>query len=310
MSSYRFTVFTATFNRARTLPRVYESLKAQTFRDFEWLIVDDGSSDGTDELVKQWQAEAPFPIRYYWQENAGKQEAYNRGVKEARGELFLALDSDDACLPHALERFDTHWRDIEASPAASSFSAVTALARRSDGTMVGTGYPRDVFDSDSVESRYRYKVTGDKWGFQKTEILREHPFPRVPDGSFVPEGVVWNSIARKYKTRYVNEPLLTVWVDQDNRLTTTGRQSYDKKLGHVIWHRDLLNHHLRYLRYAPRHYLESAVQYTRFSLHGGVSPLRQLTDLKGWGPRALWLAGFPVGVVAYLRDRRRVAAAE
>jgi hypothetical protein len=222
--------------------------------------------------------------------------------------VFLTLDLDDASLPHALERFDAHWRDIESSPAVASFSAVTALAKLSDGTMVGSAFPRDVLDSDSVESRFRYKMTGDKWGFQKTEILREFPFPKAPDGSFVPEGVVWNAIARKYKTRYINEPLLTIWVDQDNRLTTSGRQTFEKKLGHVIWHRDILNHHLRYLRYAPRHFLESAVQYTRFSLHSGVSPLRQMADLRGLGPRALWMAGFSIGVLAYVLDRRRVAA--
>ena len=74
METYRyiFTVFTPTYNRAHTLHRVYGSLKVQTFRDFEWLIVDDGSTDDTEALVKQWQAEANFPIRYIWQKNSGK----------------------------------------------------------------------------------------------------------------------------------------------------------------------------------------------------------------------------------------------
>src|SRR5437762_2817315 len=96
-----FTVFTPTYNRAGTLPRVYESLKAQTFRDFEWIIVDDGSADSTQELVQSWIGDLDFPIRYFRQQNQGKHVAVNLGVKEARGEFFLNLDSDDACVPEA-----------------------------------------------------------------------------------------------------------------------------------------------------------------------------------------------------------------
>jgi glycosyltransferase involved in cell wall biosynthesis len=306
MSSFRFTVFTATYNRAGTMPRVYESLKAQSFRDFEWLIVDDGSTDATGDLVRQWQSEASFPIRYIWQENAGKQAAFNHGVGEAQGELFLVLDSDDAGVPNALERFDAHWRDIEASPDAQAFSAVTALAQNPDGTVIGTGYPRDVFDSNTVETRFRYKVTGDKWGFHRTSVLREFPFPKAPDGSFVPEAIVWNAISRKYRTRYINEALLIVWTDHGDRLTTTSRKKYDNKLGHVMWHREVLNHHLRYFRYSPLHVLGSAVHYVRFSLHSNISPKRQVADLRGMGARLLWLAALPVGAAVYFMDRRRV----
>ena len=103
-----FTVFTPTYNRAYTLHRVYESLKAQTYRDFEWLIVDDGSNDNTRELIQKWQNESLFSIRYIYQQNSGKHIAFNRAVREAKGELFLTLDSDDACVEEALERFKYH----------------------------------------------------------------------------------------------------------------------------------------------------------------------------------------------------------
>src|SRR2546426_9569929 len=98
-----FTVFTASYNRRTTLPRVYESLAKQTFKDFEWVIVDDGSIDDTCELVETWSKESWFPIRYFYQENQGQQSAYNHGVAEAKRMFVLPLDSDDACVPHALE---------------------------------------------------------------------------------------------------------------------------------------------------------------------------------------------------------------
>ena len=88
---YTFTVFTPTFNRACTLHRVYESLSAQTYRDFEWLVVDDGSSDDTRKLIDTWERQARFPLRYIYQPNQGKHVAFNRGVREARGELFAQM---------------------------------------------------------------------------------------------------------------------------------------------------------------------------------------------------------------------------
>src|SRR5579872_2682653 len=142
--AYLFTVFTPTYNRASTLPRVYESLKAQTFRGFEWLIVDDGSTDSTREIVEKWQAE--FPIRYIYQRNQGKPAAYNRAVAEARGELFLFIDSDDACLPEALERLKYHWDGIPAGERGK-FSAVTALCKDQHDCLCGEKFPCDVLDS-------------------------------------------------------------------------------------------------------------------------------------------------------------------
>jgi glycosyltransferase involved in cell wall biosynthesis len=84
-SRYTFTIFTATFNRGHTLARVHERLRAQTFRDFEWLIVDDGSTDCTRQYVETWQKHSGFPIRYFWQPNQGKHMALNLAVREAQG---------------------------------------------------------------------------------------------------------------------------------------------------------------------------------------------------------------------------------
>src|SRR5258708_39119995 len=146
---YVFTVFTPTFNRSQTLSRVYEGLRLQTFRDFEWLIVDDGSTDGTKELVEKWQTESSFPIRYIYQENQGKPAAFNRGVQEAQGELFLTLDSDDACVPHALDRLKYQWDGIPASQK-DKFSAVTVLCKGPKGGLLSGKIPPALLDSGSL----------------------------------------------------------------------------------------------------------------------------------------------------------------
>ena len=107
-----FTVFTATYNRAGCLKRVFDSLTQQTYHDFEWLIVDDGSVDETQEVVKTFQATATFPIRYIRKGHEGKPAAWNLGVSEARGGLFVSADSDDAFLPQSLERLLAMWETI------------------------------------------------------------------------------------------------------------------------------------------------------------------------------------------------------
>ena len=176
---YTFTVYTGTRNRAHTLRRPYDSLRSQTFRDFEWLIVDNDSTDGTDALVAEWQAEADFPIRYLRHENRGHHGSSNRAVTEARGELFLTLDSDDGCTPDALERFKPVWEDIPAEQR-DRYSAVTALCVDENGDPTSGRFPFDPTDSNTTELRYRYHVTGEKWGFQRTDVMRAHPYPTIP----------------------------------------------------------------------------------------------------------------------------------
>jgi len=303
VARHTFTVFTPTHDRAATLPRVYDSLRAQTFRDFEWLIVDDGSTDGTRTLVARWQAEAAFPIRCLRQENQGKHVAFNRGVREARGALFLTLDSDDACVPHALERFKHHWDGIPEAERPG-FSAVTALCVDQHGRLVGDRFPRDVFDSDSLRIHYRHRVRGEKWGFQRTDVLLRFPFPVPQERSLVPESIVWNAIARRYRTRFVNEALRIYFCDERPASDQVSRADPARHaVGYALWHRAILDEEIDFLRYAPLDFLRSAAHYSRFSLHAGIPLREQGRRLAGARGRLLWAAMLPVGVAAWLRDR-------
>jgi len=302
---YTFTVFTPTYNRAHTLHRVYESLKKQTFRDFEWLIVDDGSTDNTQDLVKAWQEEAEFTIHYIWQENQGKHLAFNRGVQEARGEFLLNLDSDDACVPEALERFKFYWDSIP-EKERPQFSAVTALCVDQHGKLIGDKFPQDIIDSDSLEIRYRYKVKGEKWGFHRTEVLRNFPFPEIKGCQFIPEGIIWSAIARTFKTRFVNEALRVYFYSetkQSEQLTGSADPA-KHAIGHALWHQSILNHEIMWFPYAPAKFLRSAVHYIRFSLHIGTSILNQISRLENIWAKVLWAMMLPLGFLVFLRDRK------
>jgi hypothetical protein len=307
---YSFTVFTPTYNRAHSLPRVYSSLESQTYRDFEWLVVDDGSTDDTRSLIDSYSHKATFPIRYIYQHNAHKKTAFNRGVRESGGELFLQLDSDDEYVPKALERFWWHWMNIPAGERAR-FSAVTALCVGENGHIVGTRFPTEEdqkwIDSDSLEMQYRYHVQGDKCGFQRTEVLREFPFPENVQG-LVPEGVVWSTISRHYRTRYVNEALQTIHQEGPDRLTRQ-RGDWGKHAdGHALWAREVLENEWQWLMYAPVQILKMAGNYTRFHRHLHHTEPSKQWPLKTLVPLLLVFLMWPLGMGQYwldLKKRRR-----
>ena len=218
------TVFTPAYNRGHLLHRVYESLCKQTFRDFEWVVVDDGSKDDTRSVVEKFRDESlewrdssevesgqtsdiihqtsDFPIRFIYQENGGKHRAINRGVKEAQGELFLILDSDDTLPEKSLETINHYYQQIKDD---RSFGGVCGYMAHHDGTIIGRGCDMPLLDANSIEIRYKYNIQGDMLEVFRTEVMREIPFPDIPGEKFVPEALVWNRIACKYRLRVFHE---------------------------------------------------------------------------------------------------------
>ena len=154
-----FTVFTPTFNRAHTLHRVYTSLCEQTFTDFEWLVVDDGSEDDTQALITKLKKEAPFPVRYKKQQNSGKHVAINHGVILARGAFFIIADSDDEFLPDALQILYDEW--MRGDPhQREKFTGITGLCVSADNQIMGNSFPEDLLDSTPAETYYCYGIRG------------------------------------------------------------------------------------------------------------------------------------------------------
>lgn len=298
-----FTVFTPTYNRASTLHRVRDSLDAQTYRDFEWVIVDDGSSDGTQQPVEGWQHDAWFPIRYFRQPNSGKHVAFNRAVREARGELFLTLDSDDACDADALARLLHWWEKIPASER-QGFSAVTGQCRDQHGRVLGTPYPRSPLDCGPIEARWRFRVKGEKWGFQRTDVLRDHPFPEPEGVKFVSESLVWRAIdVAGYKTRFVNETLRTYWMEEEGKVSLT--EITPKVLeGRMMVHAQTLNELGSWFAVNPMAFASAAINLSRYGLSRGMRPPAILRLVRPLWAKGLVAVLLSAGAVASARDRR------
>lgn len=200
------TVFTPAYNRAYILPALYASLQRQTVKDFEWIVVDDGSSDDTPSLFSAWQKEEnDFPIVYVRQENGGKHRAVNHGVKFARGELFLIVDSDDHLVDNAIETVLKWEKNL---PEGKKWGGVAGLRVRPNGDPIGTSFQGDFADATSLE-RDKFRITGDKAEVFYTELLRKFPFPEFEGEKFITENTVWFAIAAEgYRLRWFNEPVI------------------------------------------------------------------------------------------------------
>ncbi|PSP83939.1 glycosyltransferase family 2 protein [Halobacteriales archaeon QS_1_68_17] len=298
---FPITVFTPTYNRAARLKRAYESLRDQTYGDFEWLIVDDSSTDGTADLVEQWQAESEFPIRFRVQEHSGKHHAYNIAIEASRGRFFVGLDSDDELFPNALERLLALWDEIPDD--RENISGVSCLNVTEDGDVYGDKFPEDRMFANYFELRYKHGVEGAGVGCNRTAILRDYPFPTLDDVRYIPESTVWSEIGKQYTQYCVNEPLGIYHSETDDEADAlTKRGNTDDSKSFVLWHRKRLNEHLPWFRYDPLTFFVSAVGYVRHSLHAGEGPLTQVTRLELLLARLLWAVALPIGSLVYVTD--------
>ncbi|MBF9696805.1 glycosyltransferase family 2 protein [Bifidobacterium dentium] len=211
------TIFTPTFNRASFLQRLFLSLKTQSFDDFEWIIVDDGSTDDTAEVVSSMIEEASFPIRFFRQENQGKHVAINVGMKYATGIFFFIVDSDDYLTDNSLIRNVFYCQQIEQN---NSFAGVAGMRGYDNGKPqiilpqrwrpsyhAALKAIKETFvDGSYYYLRDRLHIGGDRAEVIKTDILRQYKFPSFPGENFISEDYLWCQLAEEgYKVRWFNE---------------------------------------------------------------------------------------------------------
>lgn len=218
----KITVFTPSFNRAYLIRRLYESLQRQTCKDFEWLVVDDGSTDGTDLLFAQWMnEETAFPVRYYWKENGGKCSAINYGLELARGELFFTVDSDDYLTDDALEKIVRWELDLPKTQKYCGLAGNLGTAMdRTPNSLFSNGY----YDGTALD-RYG-PVDGERAMVFYTDVHRKYPYPIFPGERFMTEAVAWNRMANDgYKMRFFND-IIWIYEYKEDGLTRSGSKLF------------------------------------------------------------------------------------
>lgn len=235
---YKITVFTPTYNRAYIIDNLYHSLQHQTYKDFEWLVVDDGSTDDTEELFKRlMNEEKDFPIRYYKTINGGKARAINLALDKANGELFFTVDSDDYLTDDALEKVISWERVL---PSENKYCGVAGNLGTSVDKTTNRLFKNDFYEGDLLD---RYKnVDGERAIVFYTEIHRKYKYPEFQGENFITEAVAWNRMAHDgYKMRFYND-IIWIYEYREDGLTKAGNRLFlNNPCGYGLWLREKLN---------------------------------------------------------------------
>lgn len=228
----KITVFTPTYNRAYIIEQLYESLCRQTYHDFEWLVVDDGSSDNTETLFRKFQNECTkFPIRYYKKENGGKCRAINYALELAEGELFFTVDSDDHLTNDALEKLAT-WESL--LPKNQMYCGVAGNLGISPTETINRLFDNDCYEGTLLD---RYGVVdGERAIAIYTDIHKKYRYPEFESEKFMTEAVVWNRMANDgYKMRFYND-IIWIYEYRDDGLTKSGNKLFlNNPKGYGLW---------------------------------------------------------------------------
>lgn len=249
MYKYPITVFTPSYNRAYIIEKAYQSLTRQTMPEFEWLIVDDGSTDNTEELVQHFIDEQNIIIRYFKKTNGGKHTAVNMGLEMAEGRLFLILDSDDYLNDNALERI-LYWEDTIKD--AEHFGGVSGLRVYQNGIPIGQKWipETDYIDTFAFEKdRKKYGLLGDKAEAYYTDVLRQFcPLPVYEGEHDVEIGVLWNRVAYAgYKLRWFREGIYVCEYLEDGLSANSVQLHLKNFQGFTCWKKELIDMQSNYI---------------------------------------------------------------
>lgn len=218
----KITVFTPAYNRVGLLPRLYESLCRQTSDDFLWLIIDDGSTDGTKELAKKWQNENRIEIRYVYKANGGMHSAHNTAYSMIETELNVCIDSDDRMSDDAVENILKQWNSVSDK---TKIAGIIGLDADKNGKIIGTEIPPDLKFGNLADLYQKHKVKGDKKLIIRTDIVKRYPhYPEYHGEKLVPLGTLYLLIGRDYDFIFSNEVYCIVDYQPDGSSNTIFRQ--------------------------------------------------------------------------------------
>lgn len=205
------TVFTPTYNRAYSINKCYESLKRQNNKDFKWLIIDDGSTDNTKELIESYIKEGIIDIKYIYQENQGMHGAHNTAYENIDTELNVCIDSDDYLTDNAVEKIISFWNENKSDKLAG----IAGLDCDKDGNIIGCKFPKNLKESTLFEINNKYKIAGDKKLVYRTDIVKRYPYPIFKNEKYVGLAYKYYKIDETHKLALMNEKLCVVEYMED-----------------------------------------------------------------------------------------------
>jgi glycosyltransferase involved in cell wall biosynthesis len=254
----KLTVFTPTYNRGYCLHQCYESLKRQTNKHFIWLIVDDGSTDNTEELVKQWVGEQALTIHYVKQANQGMHGAHNTAYETIDTELNVCLDSDDIFHEKAVERILSFWETY----GSNKVSGFVALNANEAGDVLGSELPQGITSSTLFDLYYKHGITGDKKLIYRTEVAKAFPYPLFEGEKYVGLAYKYYKLDEQYPLLLMNEVVCLVEYRPDGSTMNMLRQYKTNPKGFAFYRHQLMTLSLANTKFKFRqaiHYVSSSL---------------------------------------------------
>ena len=287
------TVLTPTYNRSNLLSKLCDSLLQQDCTDFEWLIIDDGSTDNTEEIInkKLEIRNSKFKVTYYKKENGGKHTAINLGVKLADGDLIFIADSDDTLPSNAIKTVIKYWESIKDD---KSFAGVCGLDADTQGRIIGSGLPSEIIDDNTINIRFKLGISGDMKEVFRTDVLREFPFPEIEGEKFCPEMLVWNRISTKYKLRYFNKVIYTADYQSTGISANIIKARMNSPIASMMTYQEMTEYDVPLIVK-----VKSAINYWRFRFcyHKRMDSNVSVPVL-----RKVWNVFYPIAFLMHLRD--------
>jgi glycosyltransferase involved in cell wall biosynthesis len=287
----KITIFTPTFNREYILPELYQSLLRQTSKDFEWLIIDDGSSDKTSQIVKKWIDEKLIPIRYIYQENMGMVAAHNTAHHNIHTELNVCIDSDDYMPNNAVEIILKNWEQND----TSLLMGMVGLDAYKNGGIIGTRLPNNINTAKFSELLFRYKVKGDKKYVLNTKLIKKHlPYPFIPNEKFPAPSYMYLKLEKEYDFLLVNEVFCIVEYLPDGNSMNKVKQIFQSPNAFALYRIERMKY-----PYNFKDRFKNAVHYVSSKLIGNKKGL-----LKDSPAKLTTMIAFPFGFILSLYLKR------
>ena len=285
------TVLTPTFNREGVLRSLWDSLQKQTVKDFEWLVVDDGSTDGTKNLITQLQEKSDFPIRYIYKSNGGKHTALNVGIQTICSELTFIVDSDDCVTDDAVESILKIHKKYRSQNNICGYAFLRAFP---DGKVNGKKFDVD----EKIGSYIDVRVNGDDTGADKAEVfkthcLKEFPFPEYPNEKFLGEDLVWVRMARKYEMVHINKAIYVGNYLEDGLTNNRRKHNIASPVGCMHRAEEFMESDLK-----TRYRIKGGLQYIVYGRFAGVKVVNLIRKSRH---KILATVCIPGGLLLYAR---------
>lgn len=281
------TVFTPTYNRAYCLENCYRSLIRQTCKDFIWLIIDDGSTDNTGELVKKWWNENLIEIHYVWQKNQGMHGAHNKAYEVIDTELNVCIDSDDFMPDDAVEKITTFWKQY----GSDHVSGLIGLDSDTQNNIIGTKLPENLEKSTLFNLYHKHGVRGDKKLVYRTELTKQFPYPIFQNEKYVGLAYKYYMLDKDYEMLLMNESICCVEYLPDGSSLNMLSQYRKNPRGFAFYRKELMK-----LPFADVSFkFRQAIHYVSSSFMTSNSSF-----IKGSPEKVLTVLAIPLGMLLYI----------